>query len=223
MQYAIQVKDMSFAYKGRKIFDNIHFALPQGSITAVTGKNGAGKSTLLQLILGLMKPQKGEVRLLGMKPKNARKKVAYVAQTDTLDWHFPITVEEFAMMGRYGKMGFFKRPSAIDRAKVAQILDEVHLSDKKQETIAHLSGGEKKRLLLARALLQEADLLVLDEPFNAIDTFNKEWLIELLRRLKREKAVSMLVVLHHEDEVKQLCDYRLELSDGMISQIQMEV
>ena len=183
------------------------FVIPQGTITALVGVNGAGKSTLFKAIMGFVPVARGTIRLLGMPVRDALRQnlVAYVPQAEEVDWSFPVLVEDVVMMGRYGHMGFLRRPSAQDRAKVDEALSRVGLTDLRHRQIGELSGGQKKRVFLARALAQEGRIILLDEPFTGVDVTTEEQIITLLRALRDEGHV-MLVSTHNLGSVPDFCD-----------------
>lgn len=183
------------------------FAIPQGTITGLVGVNGAGKSTLFKAIMGFVPIARGTIRLLGLPVREALRQnlVAYVPQAEEVDWSFPVLVEDVVMMGRYGHMGFLRRPSATDRAKVDQALARVGLSDLRHRQIGELSGGQKKRVFLARALAQEGRIILLDEPFTGVDVKTEDQIIALLRTLRDEGHV-MLVSTHNLGSVPDFCD-----------------
>jgi manganese/iron transport system ATP-binding protein len=183
------------------------FAIPTGTITALVGVNGAGKSTLFKAIMGFVPLARGTIRLLGLPVREAlrRNLVAYVPQAEEVDWSFPVLVEDVVMMGRYGHMGILRRPSATDRARVDEALARVGLSDLRHRQIGELSGGQKKRVFLARALAQEGRIILLDEPFTGVDVTTEEQIIALLRDLRDEGHV-MLVSTHNLGSVPDFCD-----------------
>ncbi|MFM7333748.1 MAG: manganese/iron ABC transporter ATP-binding protein [Tabrizicola sp.] len=183
------------------------FAIPKGTISALVGVNGAGKSTLFKAIMGFVPVARGTIRLLGMPVRDALRQnlVAYVPQAEEVDWSFPVLVEDVVMMGRYGHMGFLRRPTATDRAKVDEALSRVGLSDLRHRQIGELSGGQKKRVFLARALAQEGRIILLDEPFTGVDVKTEEQIIALLRTLRDEGHV-MLVSTHNLGSVPDFCD-----------------
>ena len=183
------------------------FAIPRGTITALVGVNGAGKSTLFKAIMGFLPLARGRIRLLGLPVRDALRQnlVAYVPQAEEVDWSFPVLVEDVVMMGRYGHMGFFRRPSATDRAKVDQALTRLGLTDLRHRQIGELSGGQKKRVFLARALAQEGRIILLDEPFTGVDVTTEEQIVALLRTLRDEGHV-MLVSTHNLGSVPDFCD-----------------
>jgi manganese/iron transport system ATP-binding protein len=183
------------------------FAIPRGTITALVGVNGAGKSTLFKAIMGFLPLSRGKIRLLGLPVREAlrRNLVAYVPQAEEVDWSFPVLVEDVVMMGRYGHMGILRRPSPNDRTKVDQALSRVGLLDLRHRQIGELSGGQKKRVFLARALAQESRVILLDEPFTGVDVTTEEQIIALLRALRAEGHV-MLVSTHNLGSVPDFCD-----------------
>jgi manganese/iron transport system ATP-binding protein len=183
------------------------FAVPKGTITALVGVNGAGKSTLFKAIMGFLPLARGKIRLMGLPVREALRQnlVAYVPQAEEVDWSFPVLVEDVVMMGRYGHMGLLRRPSAQDRACVAEALQRVGLSDLGQRQIGELSGGQKKRVFLARALAQESRIILLDEPFTGVDVTTEEQIVTLLRTLRDEGHV-MLVSTHNLGSVPDFCD-----------------
>ena len=183
------------------------FAIPRGTITALVGVNGAGKSTLFKAIMGFLPLARGQIRLLGLPVREAlrRNLIAYVPQAEEVDWSFPVLVEDVVMMGRFGHMGLLRRPSANDRAKVAAALDRLGLTDLRHRQIGELSGGQKKRVFLARALAQEGRIILLDEPFTGVDVTTEDQIIALLRSLRDEGHV-MLVSTHNLGSVPDFCD-----------------
>jgi manganese/iron transport system ATP-binding protein len=183
------------------------FEVPRGTITALVGVNGSGKSTLFKAIMGFLPTASGTIRLLGKTVPEALRQnlVAYVPQAEEVDWTFPVLVEDVVMMGRYGHMGFLRRPSPTDRAKVAEALARVGMSDLTRRQIGELSGGQRKRVFLARALAQEGQIILLDEPFTGVDVKTEDQIIALLRELRDEGRV-MLVSTHNLGSVPEFCD-----------------
>ncbi|MDP3264528.1 MAG: manganese/iron ABC transporter ATP-binding protein [Tabrizicola sp.] len=183
------------------------FMVPRGTITALVGVNGSGKSTLFKAIMGFIPSARGSIRLLGRPVTEALREnlVAYVPQAEEVDWTFPVLVEDVVMMGRYGHMGFLRRPSATDRAKVAEAIARVGMSDLAHRQIGELSGGQRKRVFLARALAQEGQIILLDEPFTGVDVKTEDQIVALLRELRDEGRV-MLVSTHNLGSVPEFCD-----------------
>lgn len=189
------------------IFD-ASFSITGGTICALVGINGSGKSTLFKTIMGLVKPSKGKVTLNDNPIQQALKQnmIAYVPQTEEVDWNFPVLVSDVVMMGRYGKMGFFRIPSKRDHEVVEASLERVGLSGLGHRQIGELSGGQKKRVFLARAMAQEGTVLLLDEPFTGVDVKTENAIIELLRNL-REEGHLVLVSTHNLGSVPEFCDH----------------
>ncbi|MHA6324257.1 manganese/iron ABC transporter ATP-binding protein [Roseivivax sp. CAU 1753] len=206
--HGVSVRDLTVTYRnGHTALWDASFEVPRGSITALLGVNGAGKSTLFKALMGFVPPARGEIELLGMPVNDALKRnlVAYVPQAEEVDWDFPILVEDVVMMGRYGHMGFLRRPKPADRAAVTQALARVDMADFRGRQIGELSGGQRKRVFLARALAQEGQVILLDEPFTGVDVKTEERIIALLRELKTEGRV-MLVSTHNLGTVQSFCD-----------------
>ena len=183
------------------------FSIPTGSVTALVGVNGAGKSTLFKAIMGFVPLAAGEIEILGRPVAQALREnlVAYVPQTEEVDWAFPVLVEDVVMMGRYGHMGFLRRPRPEDRAAVDAALARVDMTEFRHRQIGELSGGQRKRVFLARALAQDGRVILLDEPFTGVDVKTEEQIVALLRELRREGRV-MLVSTHNLGSVPEFCD-----------------
>lgn len=204
----IVAQDVTVTYRnGHTALHNASFSIPRGTVTALVGVNGAGKSTLFKAIMGFVPAARGDIRLLGLSVKDAlrRNLVSYVPQSDEVDWSFPVLVEDVVMMGRYGHMGFLRRPSKADWAAVDAALDRVNMIDFRHRQIGELSGGQKKRVFLARALAQDGQVILLDEPFTGVDVKTEEQIVALLRELRDEGRV-MLVSTHNLGSVPEFCD-----------------
>ncbi|MEY8881320.1 manganese/iron ABC transporter ATP-binding protein [Donghicola sp. XS_ASV15] len=204
----ICAKDVTVTYRnGHTALRDASFQIPRGTVTALVGVNGAGKSTLFKAIMGFVPVAKGEIQLLGLSVKDALKRnlVSYVPQSEEVDWTFPVLVEDVVMMGRYGHMGFLRRPSKADHAAVDAALARVNMQDFRHRQIGELSGGQKKRVFLARALAQDGQVILLDEPFTGVDVKTEEQIITLLRELRTEGRV-MLVSTHNLGSVPEFCD-----------------
>ncbi|MFT5807450.1 MAG: manganese/iron transport system ATP-binding protein [Moritella dasanensis] len=204
----LEVNDISVTYRnGHTALFNASFTLPQGSITALVGINGSGKSTLFKAIMGFVRLAKGSVHILGLPVNKALKSnlVAYVPQSEEIDWNFPILVEDVVMMGRYGHMNMFRIAKPTDHDKVNMALDRVNMGEFKHRQIGELSGGQKKRVFLARALAQESQVILLDEPFTGVDVKTEEQIMALLRELRSEGKV-ILVSTHNLGSVPEFCD-----------------
>jgi len=204
----IVAKDVTVTYRnGLTALRNATFDIPTGTITALVGVNGAGKSTLFKAIMGFVPAAKGEISVLGMPVKTALRKniVAYVPQAEDVDWSFPVLVEDVVMMGRFGHMGFLRRPSQVDRDAVTGALGRVNMLDFRHRQIGELSGGQMKRVFLARALAQDGRVILLDEPFTGVDVQTEDAIIKLLREMRDEGRV-MLVSTHNLGSVPEFCD-----------------
>ncbi|WP_281271195.1 manganese/iron ABC transporter ATP-binding protein [Paracoccus lutimaris] len=213
----ILARDVTVTYRsGLTALRHASFQIPRGTVTALVGVNGAGKSTLFKAIMGFVPLAGGEIRLLGMSVREALRQslVAYVPQAEEVDWSFPVLVEDVVMMGRYGHMGFLRRPSAADRAAVEAALARVGMQDYRQRQIGELSGGQKKRVFLARALAQDGRVILLDEPFTGVDVKTEEQIVTLLGELRAEGRV-MLVSTHNLGSVPEFCD-RVVLVKGTV-------
>lgn len=205
---ALRVDDVTVTYNnGHTAIFDASFTLDGGAICALVGVNGSGKSTLFKTIMGLVRPTRGQVALNDKPIAAALKKnlIAYVPQTEDVDWNFPVLVEDVVMMGRYGKMNFLRIPTREDRERVAAALERVGLSALRHRQIGELSGGQKKRVFLARALAQQGTVLLLDEPFTGVDVKTENAIIELLRAL-RDEGHLILVSTHNLGSVPEFCD-----------------
>ena len=204
----LEVNSISVTYKnGHTALKDASFTLPKGSITALVGINGSGKSTLFKSIMGFVSLAKGSVEILGMPVKQALKKnlVAYVPQSEEIDWNFPVLVEDVVMMGRYGHMNMLRIPKKIDHDEVTAALDRVNMGEFRQRQIGELSGGQKKRVFLARALAQKGQVILLDEPFTGVDVQTEDQIMDLLKELRDEGKV-VLVSTHNLGSVPEFCD-----------------
>ncbi|HYJ59474.1 MAG TPA: ATP-binding cassette domain-containing protein [Methyloceanibacter sp.] len=205
---SIEVRDLTVTYpNGVTAMRDASFDLGPGTICALVGPNGSGKSTIFKAIMGFIRPSHGEVRLCGLPVDQALKRniVAYVPQSEDVDWNFPVLVETVVMMGRYGHMNFLRRPSRADRLKVDEALERVGLSAYREHQIGELSGGQRKRVFVARALAQEGSIILLDEPFTGVDVKTETAIIGLLREL-RASGHLMLVSTHNLGSVPDFCD-----------------
>ncbi|AWK42408.1 manganese/iron ABC transporter ATP-binding protein [Photorhabdus laumondii subsp. laumondii] len=203
------VDDATVTYNnGHTAIYDASFSITGGTICALVGINGSGKSTLFKTIMGLVSPSQGKVTLSDMPVKNALKKniIAYVPQTEEVDWNFPVLVSDVVMMGRYGKMGFLRIPSKRDHQAVDKALERVGLTALRNRQIGELSGGQKKRVFLARALAQEGKVLLLDEPFTGVDVKTENAIIDLLCDL-RDEGHLVLVSTHNLGSVPEFCDH----------------
>lgn len=204
----LSVDDVTVSYSnGHVALRDMTFQLKGGSICALVGVNGSGKSTLFKAIMGFVKPARGKVLIDGLPVRAALKKnlVAYVPQTEEVDWSFPVSVWDVVMMGRYAYMGLMRIPRAEDRRIAEESLTRVGMWDFRERQIGELSGGQKKRVFLARALAQRSRVILLDEPFTGVDVKTELTIIELLRDLRAEGHL-MLVSTHNLGSVPEFCD-----------------
>ncbi|ALK09303.1 putative ABC transporter ATP-binding protein [Blastochloris viridis] len=208
METGLAAHGVTVTYRnGHTALRDASFEIPTGTITALVGVNGSGKSTLFKAIMGFIPIAKGTISILGRPVRQALKAnaVAYVPQSEEVDWSFPVLVEDVVMMGRYGHMGFLRIPAAKDRAAVDVALDRVGMADFRKRQIGELSGGQRKRVFLARALAQDSRVILLDEPFTGVDLTTEDTIIVLLRMLREEGRV-MLVSTHDLGSIPQFCD-----------------
>jgi len=204
----ITVKHATVTYRnGHTALRDASFEIPTGTISALVGVNGAGKSTLFKAIMGFVRLARGEISVLGRPAAQALRDnlVAYVPQAEEVDWNFPVLVEDVVMMGRYGHMGPLRLARPADREAVSAALARVDMLDFRKRQIGELSGGQKKRVFLARALAQDSRVILLDEPFTGVDVKTEEQIITLLRQLRDEGRV-MLVSTHNLGSVPEFCD-----------------
>ena len=212
---ALSVRGVTVAYHERPVLRAVSFDVPRGSILGVIGPNGAGKSTLLKSVLGLARVDAGEVELFGRPIAQQRAKVAYVPQTESVDWDFPVTAAEVVLMGRYPALGWFGRPGAADRAAAAAALEMVGMSDLAHRHIRKLSGGQQKRVFVARALAQGADVLLLDEPFAGVDAATERAIFDLIRALTTDGKT--LLVVNHDLSILDRFDLVLMLNHRAVA------
>ena len=204
----VSVRGLTVTYNnGYTAVRDVSFELGPGTICGLVGVNGSGKSTIFKAIMGFVRPSAGEVRLCGLPVDEALKRniVAYVPQSEEVDWNFPVLVEDVVMMGRYGHMNFLRMPTRADRDKVDAALERVGMTAYRSRQIGELSGGQKKRVFLARSLAQEGRIILLDEPFTGIDVATEATIIGLLREL-RAAGHLMLVSTHNLGSVPDFCD-----------------
>jgi manganese/iron transport system ATP-binding protein len=205
---SLDVAGVTVAYpNGNVALRDASFSLGAGTIAGLVGVNGSGKSTLFKAIMGFVQPVAGTVTISGLPVRDALKKniVSYVPQAEEVDWNFPVLVEDVVMMGRQGHMGFFRIPSARDKELVANALERVGMTEFRKRQIGELSGGQKKRVFLARALAQEGRIILLDEPFTGVDVKTETAIIDLMREL-RAAGHLMLVSTHNLGSVPDFCD-----------------
>ena len=207
----IEVHDLTVNYRHRPVLWDIDFTLPAGHVVSIVGPNGAGKSTLLKAMMGLLPLASGYVRFFGEPIERKRSVVAYVPQREEVDWDFPISVLDVVLMGRYGRLPFYRGPRANDRAAAFEALREVGLVDLAGRQISELSGGQQQRVFIARALAQEARIYLMDEPFAGVDAATEGAIVTLFEKLKAEGRT--VVCVHHDlNTVIEYFDYTVLLN-----------
>jgi manganese/zinc/iron transport system ATP- binding protein len=194
--WAIEVEDLTVAYSDAPVLWDVDVNVPVGVKMAVVGPNGAGKSTLIKAIMGLVRPVAGDIRIFGRASEKARGQIAYVPQRASLQWDFPTDVLDVVTMGTYGQLGWLKRPGARERDKAMAALQQVGMESFVARPIAQLSGGQQQRVLLARALVQRAEIVILDEPFQGVDAPTERAIVAVLEGLAGDGRT--VVVVHHD-------------------------
>ena len=215
----IITSDLTVTYNnGTTALRNVSFEIPTGTITALVGVNGAGKSTLFKALMGFIPTVKGEISILGQSVKSALKEnfIAYVPQAEEVDWSFPVLVQDVVMMGRYGHMGFFRKTRHQDTLEVERALNRVGMTDFKDRQIGELSGGQRKRVFLARALAQKSKIILLDEPFTGVDVKTETAIIKLLGEMRKEGKI-MLVSTHNLGSVPEFCDRTILIKETILA------
>lgn len=195
-RFAVEVEDLTLAYGEKPVLWDIDLHVPKGILMAIVGPNGAGKTTLIKSILGLLKPAAGRVSIFNKPYEQQRKLVGYVPQRGSVDWDFPTSVLDVVMMGRYGSLGWFRRPSRRDRQLALDALEKVGMASYADRQISQLSGGQQQRTFLARALVQDAHIYFMDEPFQGVDATTERAIITLLKELRA--AGKTVVAVHHD-------------------------
>ncbi|MGJ8516477.1 metal ABC transporter ATP-binding protein [Carnimonas bestiolae] len=216
---AVDLQQVSVGYgNGVTALDDVSAQLPSGAICAVLGANGGGKSTLCKALMGIQRPQQGSIRLFGGSVNRMLKRntIAYVPQSDDIDWDFPVSVQDVVMMGRQGQMNWLRLPSREDKRHVAHSLERVGMLAFAKRQIGELSGGQKKRVFIARALAQQARLMLLDEPFTGVDMTTESDMLDILRA-ERDAGTTILVVTHNLSSVPDYSDQVLMLNRRVIA------
>jgi ABC-type Mn2+/Zn2+ transport system ATPase subunit len=203
--HGLTIRDLAAGYGGEPTLREVSLDLPPGTITAVVGPNGSGKSTLLKAILGLTPEVSGDVRIGGTEAERVRDRIAYVPQREAVDWGFPITAADVVMMGRYPRLGVVRLPAAGDRRRVAEALERVGIGPLADRQIGALSGGQQQRVFLARALVQEASVLLLDEPMTGVDQATEQAINTLLHEL-RDGGATVVLTTHDLESAAEQCD-----------------
>lgn len=214
--YPLEVNRLTVAYQKKPVLRSVSFQIPEGQLIGILGPNGAGKSTLLKAVMGLLPTLDGEVRIYGRSYREQRKLIGYVPQRESVDWDFPTNALDVVMMGRYGQLGWFRRPGAKERQIALECLAKVGMAEYAGRQISQLSGGQQQRVFLARALAQNAQVYFMDEPFAGVDATTEKAIIALLHELK-EQGKTVLVVHHDLSTVKEYFDHVLLLNGELIA------
>ncbi|MBU6145567.1 MAG: metal ABC transporter ATP-binding protein [Paenibacillaceae bacterium] len=217
MTTMIEVDDATVRYGGQCVLEGATFRVQGGRMAAIVGPNGAGKSTLLKAMLGLVRMERGTVRICGEPLRRMRARVAYVPQRSAIDWDFPISVRDVVVMGTYASMRWWHRPGAAARLRAEEALDQVNMRAFADRHIRALSGGQQQRVFLARALAQRASVIVLDEPFAGVDVASEQAIIAQLRTL-RDQGVALLIVHHELNTVEKMFDDVILLRKRIVAQ-----
>ncbi|MDX2148245.1 MAG: metal ABC transporter ATP-binding protein [Planctomycetota bacterium] len=213
---AVEVHDLTVAYDRKPVLWNVDVTLPAGRMIAIVGPNGAGKSTLLKSILGLIPAASGYVRIFDKPLRQTRDLVGYVPQRESVDWDFPIDALGVVLMGRYGKLGWFRRPGKADRQIAMRSLEQVGIADLASRQISQLSGGQQQRVFLARALAQDAALYLMDEPFAGVDAATERTIVDVLHAM-REQGKTIVAVHHDLQSAPQYFDHVLMLNVRLVA------
>jgi manganese/zinc/iron transport system ATP- binding protein len=212
----LTVRDLTVAYQKKPVLRNVSVEVPEGKLIGIIGPNGAGKSTFIKAVQGLVPIASGQVEIYGQPYKQQRKLVGYVPQRESVDWDFPTDALDVVLMGRYGRLGWFRRPGKEDREFAMECLRKVGMADYASRQISQLSGGQQQRVFLARALAQEAQLYFMDEPFAGVDAATEKAIIQLLNELKQQKK-TVLVVHHDLQTVEEYFDWVILLNRRVIA------
>lgn len=207
----LEIHDLTVSYDRKPVLWNVDLALPKGKLIGIVGPNGAGKSTLIKAVMGLVDHSSGYVKIFGKDLDEVRDRVSYVPQRESVDWDFPASVRDVVMMGRYGSMGLFRRPRKADEEVVMDCLRKVGMENYVTRQISQLSGGQQQRVFLARALAQNADFYLMDEPFAGVDAATEKAIVTLLREMS-EQGKTVIVVHHDLQSVTQYFDWVILLN-----------
>lgn len=219
METAISVENLSVVYNGIPALWDISIKFSAGELTAIVGPNGAGKSTLIKAILGLLKPVAGETKILGYsiaKLPKRYEKIAYIPQRGSVDWDFPTNVLDVVLMGRYGHLGWFRRPTNKDKELALVALKKFEMEDYTDRQIGELSGGQQQRVFLARAIIQDAQIYLMDEPFGGVDAKSEKMTLDLLEEF-REQGKTIIVVTHDLQSLKEYFDNVILINTQLIA------
>lgn len=216
IQPVLEIHDLTVAFDRKPVLWNIDLKIPQGKLVGIIGPNGAGKSTLIKAVMGILPLSSGYVKLFDREIDEVRHKISYVPQRESVDWDFPASVLDVVLMGRYSKLGLFKRPRKADRDVATDCLRKVGMEAFAHRQISQLSGGQQQRTFLARALAQQADIYFMDEPFSGVDAASEKTIINLLRHMTQSQKTVMVV--HHDlHSVSQYFDWVIMLNTRLVA------
>ena len=213
---AVSINDLTVTYDDKPVLWDIDLDIKKGTLMAIVGPNGAGKSTLIKAMLNLIKPITGCISFFGSSYKKERSKIAYVPQRGSVDWDFPTTALDVVEMGRYGKIGWIKRVGKSDRKIAVDAIKKVGMEGFEKRQISQLSGGQQQRIFLARALVQDAEIYFMDEPFQGVDAKTEKSIINILKKL-RDEGKTVIVVHHDLQTVEEYFDYITFINVAVIS------
>ncbi|NBV41178.1 metal ABC transporter ATP-binding protein [bacterium] len=212
---AVEIQDLTVAYKDAPVLWDIDVEIPSGVMMAIVGPNGAGKTTLIKSVLGLIRPASGKILIQGKPYSQQRRLVGYVPQRNSVDWDFPTSALDVVTMGRYGHLGWIRRPSKADAMLAMGALEQVGMADFANRQINQLSGGQQQRVFLARALVQNAEIYFLDEPFAGVDAATESAIVAVLKSLK-DQGKTLIVVHHDLQTLKEYFDWILMLNVHLV-------
>jgi len=213
---ALEIHDMTVAYHRKPVLWDIDLVVPEGQLVGIIGPNGAGKTTLIKAVLGLLPLASGKVEIYGQPYYQQRKLIGYVPQRESVDWDFPVTVEDVVLMGTYGRLGWCRRPGHDERELARRCLEQVGMSELGRRQIRQLSGGQQQRVFLARALAQNAKVYFMDEPFAGVDAATESAIVDLMQTL-RSDGKTVFVVHHDLQSVREYFDYVILLNMRLVA------
>ena len=212
----LEIHDLTVAYDKKPVLWDIDLSIPKGKLVGIIGPNGAGKSTLIKSIMGLVPNSSGYIKLFDQELEKVRNDISYIPQRESVDWDFPASVMDVVLMGRYGKLGLFKRPRKADREVAMDALRKVGMDAYTQRQISQLSGGQQQRVFLARSLAQHAALYFMDEPFSGVDAATEKAIIDLLKGMSAQEKT--IIVVHHDlQSVEQYFDWVILINTRLIA------
>jgi manganese/zinc/iron transport system ATP- binding protein len=216
LPHPLEIHDLTVGYNQKPVLYGIDVEVEEGSLVGIIGPNGAGKSTLIKTVMGMMKPEDGYVKIFGETGKKAITRVGYVPQRESVDWDFPVTAMDVVLMGRFGHTRWYQRVSKRDRLFASECLEQMSMLPYADRQIGNLSGGQQQRVFLARALAQQSDLYLMDEPFEGVDAVTEKAIVELLKNLRDQKK-TLLIVHHDLSTAKEYFDQLLLLNLRMVA------